>query len=253
MLEWWAVIRWETCSQILEDPLPQKKKSLYLQGAHSKAPPAPQAPQALENEGFKKFTGKYRKKYRVCKMASSQLPKRHNFIRPPTPRSRRYTVAPDTIDEILSTALNWVLPVLFFCVIIVLVTMLTTYTLVMRRPLPRAFTFVIVITLSLLITITFFTLVAFHIYRSQRVRSMLSEVRLSFPPGGPLYKPERMISSWSGIFGKPSASTANKISSFRPSPKIALMIPRAFVNAPTSCQALPKEVGLLILQSNWRK
>lgn len=118
-------------------------------------------------------------------MASSQLPTRHNFISPPTPRSRsrRYTtVAPDTIDEILSTCLNWVLPVLFFCVIIVLVTMLTTYTLVMGRPLPRAFTFVIVITFSLLITITFFTLVAFHIYRYQRVRSMLSQVRFILPP-----------------------------------------------------------------------
>lgn len=122
-------------------------------------------------------------------MASSQFPTRHNFIRPPTPRSRsrsrsrRYTTAaPDTIDEILSTCLNWVLPVLFFCVIIVLVTMLTTYTLVMGRPLPRAFTFVIVITFSLLITITFFTLVAFHIYRYQRVRSMLSQVRFILPP-----------------------------------------------------------------------
>lgn len=118
-------------------------------------------------------------------MASSgQLPTRHNFIKPPTPpRSRRYTttLAPDTIDEILSTCLNWVLPVIFFCVIIVLVTMLTTYTLVMGRPLPRAFTFVIVISFSLLITITFFTLVAFHIYRYQRVRSMLSEVRFIYP------------------------------------------------------------------------
>lgn len=119
-------------------------------------------------------------------MASRQLPRRHNFIRPPTPRSRGYTVAPDTIDEILSTCLNWVLPVLFFCVIIILVTMLSTYTLVMGRPLPRAFTFVIVITFSFLITITFFILVAFHIYRCQRVRSMLSEVRLAPPsPASP--------------------------------------------------------------------
>lgn len=124
-------------------------------------------------------------------MASRQLPRRHNFIRPPTPsRSLRYKYSfayPDTIDDILSTCLNWVLPALFFCVIIVLVTMLTTYTLVMRRPFPRAFTFVIVITFSVLITITFFIFVAFHIYRSQRVRSMLSEVRLSslcpsYPP-----------------------------------------------------------------------
>lgn len=154
-------------------------------------------------------------------MASSrQLPKRHNFIRTPTPpRSLRYKYSfahPDTtIDDILSTCLNWVLPVLFFCVIIVLVTMLTTYTLVMRRPLPRTFTFVIVITFSVLITITFFMFVAFHIYRSQRVRSMLSEVRLSSPLVRPAPAPiskwsrENLISSWIIESWQTFRSTAN--------------------------------------------
>lgn len=151
-------------------------------------------------------------------MSFRQLPRRHNnFIRPPPtppPRSLRYKYTfaahPDTIDDILSTCLNWVLPMLFFFVIIVLVTMLTSYTLVMRRPLPRVFTFVIVITFSVLITITFFILVAFHMYRCQRVRSMLSEVRIILPPY-PSCKPplkariERIDQFMISNLGKPSA------------------------------------------------
>lgn len=155
----------------------------------------------------------------LYKMSSRQLPRRHNnFIRPPpTPPLRslryKYTFAahPDTIDDILSTCLNWVLPVLFFFVIIVLVTMLTSYTLVMRRPLPRVFTFVIVITFSVQVTITFFILVAFHMYRCQRVRSMLSEVRIILPLSGlqtpPLFKAriERIDQFMISNLGKPSA------------------------------------------------
>lgn len=136
-------------------------------------------------------------------MASRHPPRRHTFASPPTPRSRGHTVASDTIDDILGMCLNWILPVIFFCVIIILVTMLTTYTLVMRQPLPRVFTFVIVITFSALITITFFILVIFHIHRCQRVRSILSEVKI-LPPSPKL---ERIIKFLFNNLGKFSAQS----------------------------------------------
>lgn len=88
----------------------------------------------------------------------------------------------DAIDEILSCFLIWILPAFFLSGIIVLGTMLISHTIVMRIPLPRLFTLIIVILFAVLITITFFLLMAFHFRRSQRrirskrVRFTLSEV-----------------------------------------------------------------------------
>lgn len=110
-------------------------------------------------------------------MASSQPPSGQNSASLPAPRYRGQIVVPDTTDDIIGLCLNWVLPLLFFCGIIVLSTMLITYTLVMRQVLPRLFTFIIVITFAVLITITFFLLVIFHVRRCQRKSSTFSEVK----------------------------------------------------------------------------
>lgn len=94
--------------------------------------------------------------------------------------------ADDAIDEILSCFLIWILPTFFLFGIIVLGTMLISYTIVMRISLPRLFTLIIVILFAALITITFFLLMAYHFRRSQRripfqrVRFTLSEV-MFFP------------------------------------------------------------------------
>lgn len=112
-------------------------------------------------------------------MASSLPPTGQTSASPPAPRSRGHIVAPDTTDDIIGLCLTWFLPLLFFCGIIVLSTMLTTYTLVMRQPLPRLFTFIIVITFVVLITITFFLLVIFHVRRCQRESSTFFEVKFS--------------------------------------------------------------------------
>lgn len=112
-------------------------------------------------------------------MASSQPPRGQNSASLPAPRYRGQIVVPDTTDDIIGLCLNWVLPLLFFCGIIVLSTMLITYTLVMRQALPRLFAFIIVITFAVLITITFFLLVIFHVRRCQRKSSTFSEVKFS--------------------------------------------------------------------------
>lgn len=90
----------------------------------------------------------------------------------------------DTIDDILSCFLIYILPATFFSAIIVLGTMLISYTIVMGIPLPRLFALIIVIVFAGLITVTFFLLMVFHfrrrcqrrIRRFQKVRFTLSEV-----------------------------------------------------------------------------
>lgn len=137
-------------------------------------------------------------------MASSQPLTGYASANRPMHRSGGHTVAPDPIDDVIDLCLIWVLPTLFLCGIVVLGTMLTTYTLVMRRPLPRLFTFIIVITFAVLITITFFLLVTFHNRRCQRARSTLSEVRS--PQARETY--QLLIGNLSQIF----RSTANQFS-----------------------------------------
>lgn len=96
-------------------------------------------------------------------------------------------IEPDAIDDILGCCLIWILPAVFFTGIIVLGTMLISHTLVMRVPLPRQFTLILVIIFAILITITLVFLMVFHIRRRQRrmslhrVRFTLSEV-LSHSP-----------------------------------------------------------------------
>lgn len=104
------------------------------------------------------------------------------------PASSSIKAEADVIDDILSCFLIYILPASIFSGIIVLGTMLISYTIVMRIPLPRLFALIIVIVFAGLITITFFFLVVFHFRRRrcqrrvriQRVRFTLSEVCSSF-------------------------------------------------------------------------
>lgn len=113
-----------------------------------------------------------------------------------------------SIDDILSSFLIYILPASFFSGIIVLGTMLISYTIVMRTPLPRLFALIIVIVFAGLIMITFFFLMVFHFRRRrsqrrlsfQRVRFTLSEVCSSpnshFPPTPPPPQPPTPNSSF---------------------------------------------------------
>lgn len=115
-------------------------------------------------------------------MATTKPSKASTWAIPPAPRSQgyitlpSYPINPDVIEDVLGLCLIWALPAFFFAGIIVLGTMLISHTLVMRIPLPRRFTLVIVIVFAGLLTITFFLLVAFHIRRCQ-LRITLQQVR----------------------------------------------------------------------------
>lgn len=121
-------------------------------------------------------------------MVYTKPPNKSASAMPPTPRSQGYRIVPsspvkpDAIDNILGLCLTYVLPAFFFAGILVLGTMLISHTLVMRIPLPRQFTLIIVIVFACLITINFFLLAIFHVRRCrcriplQRVRYALSEV-----------------------------------------------------------------------------